>query len=95
MYKIGVAVLCQFPYSGNFYFYYAHDELSYAKQAGVNSLIRVTSISTNGNNNSGNGVGRCQFPYSGNFHFYAAYVPVADTRFICVNSLIRVTSIST
>ena len=47
--------MCQFPYSGNFHFYARLENLTSVFGESVNSLIRVTSISTKNEKEKNNG----------------------------------------
>ena len=86
---------CQFPSTGILHFYDKVEDKAEDKVEGVNSLLRVSCISTKGIWADINTLGWCQFPSTGILHFYYSYFIARKYGRRCVNSLLRVSCIST
>ena len=65
-----ILLACQYPNSDNIHFYLSESHPEKELYYGVNTLIRITFISTKKFDYIIIGAGPCQYPNSDNIHFY-------------------------
>ncbi len=77
--------MCQFPSTGILHFYSSDISNEAIKRVCVNSLLRVSCISTVPKDVAGIVIGKCQFPSTGILHFYSNGSPVIKEKAINVS----------